>query len=284
MGSDTMSGINAANFYYNCEMAAYSVAATEHSIQCAWGPERQKEYIKAVLKAHAKPGAIVSIVLDGYDVIRETKLLCSFKDEIIKSGVKKIVFRPDSGDYMKIIPKILKIQEKVFGAKINSKGYKVINNVGVIQGDGIDLEAIEKILKMVTKLGYAAENIVFGSGGAMLQKVCRDDLRFAQKVCAIFTWPQGKADEDLKNGQYFSIVPVFKDPVTDPGKKSKSGALSCFRLDDGSIVTADIRDVPENVRNTGEILMCVYDHIKKDLIYIKDDETLANIRYRVFKD
>jgi nicotinamide phosphoribosyltransferase len=211
MGSDTVAGVRAANFYYNTAMSAFSVVASEHSVQCSFGPDGQSEYLEKVLK-FAKPGAIVSIVLDGYDVMRESLRLCTeFHDLIVESGAK-VVFRPDSGDFMAIIPQILAMQEKYFGFKINSKGKKVINNVGLIQGDGICHETMVDILYRVTSLGYSPEVVVFGSGGKLLQGVMRDDYGFAQKASAV-----------LINGVWRD---VFKAPITDPGKRSKAGRLT----------------------------------------------------------
>jgi hypothetical protein len=75
-----------------------------------------EEYLQAVLDQYAKRGAIVSIVLDGYDVYRESELLCTkFRKQIISSGAK-VVFRPDSGDPLQVIPRILAMQELAFGA------------------------------------------------------------------------------------------------------------------------------------------------------------------------
>lgn len=98
-GSDTISGVRCANHYYNTDMAAFSVVATEHSIQCSYGPDNQKEYFNRVLDTYENSG-IVSIVLDGYDVFLETALL----SEIVKERLKnwgasgpKVVYRPDSG-------------------------------------------------------------------------------------------------------------------------------------------------------------------------------------------
>jgi nicotinamide phosphoribosyltransferase len=87
---------------------------------------------------------------------------------------------------------------------------KVLNNVKVLQGDGVDLKQIERILKFVTNSGYAPENIVFGSGGALLQKVNRDTYKFAMKASAVLTTENKWED-------------IYKDPITDPGKRSKSG-------------------------------------------------------------
>jgi len=144
---------------------------------------------------------------------REAKLLCTvLKDEILATKAK-IVFRPDSGDMMVNIPLLLKLQEEAFGYTMTEEGYKQINTVGVIQGDGIDRAIISEVLEMVTeKLGYSADVVIFGSGGALLQKVNRDTLKFAQKACAI-----------LVDNKW---VGISKDPVTDPGKASKEGVLT----------------------------------------------------------
>jgi hypothetical protein len=50
-------------------MSAFSVFATEHSVECSFGldAEGEKDYIRALL-AHAQPGTIVSVVLDGKDM------------------------------------------------------------------------------------------------------------------------------------------------------------------------------------------------------------------------
>ena len=72
--------------------------------------------------------------------------------------------------------------EKVFGAVENSKGFKVLNGVGVIQGDGISPLQIEKILAAAIREGFSAQNIAFGMGSALLQKVHRDVCSFAMKA------------------------------------------------------------------------------------------------------
>lgn len=227
-GSDSISGIRAANFYYGTAegMAAYSVIAMEHSVQCAYGPTRQHEYLANAI-ASCPRGGIISIVIDGYDTLREAKHLCTeLKQTILDSGVR-VVFRPDSGDPLEIIPAILQLQEAAFGVTINSKGFKVVNNVGIIQGDGIDITSMTAILEKVTSLGYSAQNLVFGSGGALLQKVNRDTYKFAQKASAV-----------LVGGKW---LPIFKDPVTDHGKKSKAGRLSLFKSKmNGGYMTFDL--------------------------------------------
>jgi nicotinamide phosphoribosyltransferase len=62
------------------------------------------------------------------------------------------------------------------------------------------------------------DNWSFGMGGALLQQINRDTLRFALKCSAI----------DI-NGQWHD---VYKQPVTDPGKDSRAGRF--VLLKDGS--------------------------------------------------
>lgn len=52
---------------------------------------------------------------------------------------------------------------------MNSNGYKVLNHVAVIQGDGCDYDSIERILQATMDAGYSVQNLAFGMGGALLQ-------------------------------------------------------------------------------------------------------------------
>jgi nicotinamide phosphoribosyltransferase len=171
--------------------------------------------------------------LDGYNIFREATLLGTvFKQQIIDTDTK-VVYRPDSGNPMDIIPQLLKMQEQHFGITINSKGYKQINNVGIIWGDGINFESMSQVSSLVDSLGYAPESVIYGSGGALLQKVDRDVYKFAQKTSAL-----------LINGVW---VDTYKDPVTDPGKKSKAGRVNTPDMQliykDGQLLVDDSLDV-----------------------------------------
>lgn len=250
LGSDTVEGVLAANFFYKEAMAGFSVYATEHAIECSFGSslDNAREYLKKQL-SNAVPGSIISIVLDGYDVYRESELLCTeFREQIIASGCK-VVFRPDSGDMMEVIPRILAMQERAFGYKLTSTGHKQIQYVGIIQGDGINHEAIVELLTLITNLGYSADCVIFGSGGALLQKVNRDDLKFAQKACAILLSTGWKG--------------IAKDPITDHGKKSKEGVitlakhritgeLSVVRLDQ-NLLDPELEDVMQLIYHLGTL-------------------------------
>lgn len=104
---------------------------------------------------------------------------------------------------------------------INSKGYKVFDKYRIIWGDGIVPQTIDKFLEAVTtipKPSYSAQNFAFGSGGDLMQNVNRDTCKFAIKCSAIKV-----------NGEWRD---VYKDPITDPGKKSLRG-----RIEDPNFVT-----------------------------------------------
>lgn len=264
MGSDTIEGVRAANFYYKDPMAAFSVPATEHSVQCSFGSDiqGQTEYLRHQLKNLAKPGGIVSIVLDGFDVYREAETLCTtLRDEVIASGAK-VVFRPDSGDMMEVVPRLLRMQEACFGFTLTSKGYKKINNVGIIQGDGVDHMAIKTLLGNIMAMGYSPDCVVFGSGGALLQKVNRDTYKFAQKASAI-----------LVDGKW---VGISKDPITDPGKASKKGRLTLARsLVDGQLQTIGLMEDGTLNNEFIDQMVTVYENGE-----VKNLSTLAEVRAR----
>merc|ERR1712058_93122 len=107
-----------------------------------------------------------------------------------------------------------------FGFVTNSKGFKKLPDfIRVIQGDGVSFDSIGNILEALYGAGWITASLTFGSGGALLQRIDRDTQKCAYK-CS-FAVVDGKEIE------------VFKDPVTDPGKRSKKGRL--VLVNDGDI-------------------------------------------------
>lgn len=80
----------------------------------------------------------------------------------------------------------------MFGSDVNKKGYKVIRGAGVIQGDAITISSLEKILKAIKEAGYSAQNVAYGMGGGLLQKLNRDTMSFATKLSHL-TYSDGEA-------------------------------------------------------------------------------------------
>ena len=77
---------------------------------------------------------------------------------------------------------MLTILGEKFGKTKNSKGYKMLPPyLRVIQGDGISYETLDSILSKMKKSGWSSENVVFGCGGSLLQKINRDTQKCAYK-------------------------------------------------------------------------------------------------------
>jgi len=215
MGTDTISGILWARKNYSAGVCGFSIPAAEHSTITSWGRENEVKAYENMLNQFAKPGAIVAVVSDSYDVFNAAEKLWGdeLRQRVIDSGALLVV-RPDSGDPVKVNSRLIQILDSKFGSTINSKGYRVLNNVRLIQGDGVNYESVREILATFDKNGYSADNIAFGMGGGLLQHVNRDTQKFAMKCSAIRI-----------NNEW---IDVMKDPITDKGKKSKAGLVKCW--------------------------------------------------------
>ena len=210
-GTDTIAGILMARDYYDYTMELpNTIPATEHSTMTIKGREGEEEQVDHILDQY--PDGMLAMVLDGYNLWEAILKILKARKEKILGRDGTFVVRPDSGEPVHVVLKTMQLLEEVFGTTENSKGYKVLPpQVRMIQGDGINLESIADILATLKAHGYSAENIVFGMGGALLQQVDRDTQKFAMKASAAKI-----------NGEW---VEVFKDPITDPGKRSKKGRL-----------------------------------------------------------
>lgn len=258
MGSDTLAGIELAQQYYKHDMAGFSIPAAEHSTITSWGEEGEANAYENMLNQFAKPGAMLAIVADSYDLMHAvTDLFGSeLKRKIIDSGATLVV-RPDSGDPLTVLPEVLRSLEHSFGCILNTKGYKLLNHVRVLWGDGINQESIDDICHAVTQEGYSVSNVAFGMGGALLQQVNRDTQRFAMKCSHVVI--NGKERD------------VFKCPKTDPSKKSKRGRLDLIK-ENGMFKTINLNETSEKHESQ---LVTVFENG-----YILREYTLEEIRQR----
>jgi len=252
-GTDTIRGIEYAMEYYNSDVCGESVIATEHSVMCSLGPEGEWKIFKNAMDVF--PTGVISIVGDSYDIFRAAAEIVGEKlhDQIMnRDGV--FVLRPDSGDPTTTVIKLLKILDSKFEGYRNPKGFKVLNDkVRLIWGDGVDYDGIYDILREMKEQGWSAENIVFGMGGGLLQRVNRDTQRFAFKCCA-----------QQRDGEWCDI---YKDPI-DTTKVSKKGRLSLVQDDDGNFRTVKeghVNDILETVFENGEITKrYTFDEVRKN--------------------
>lgn len=271
LGTDTVIAVKAASEYYAATAPiGLSVPATEHSVMCAFGREHEIDAFRRMLAQN--PAGIVSIVSDTYHLWNVlTNFAPKLKAEILaRDG--KVVFRPDSGEPKLILcgdpaaqpgspahKGVIRLLDEVFGSTLNSKGYKELNpKVGVIYGDGMYFARIADILGTVKEMGYATTNLVIGVGGILLQQHNRDDLGFAIK--ATFAVVNGEERE------------LFKDPITDPGKRSHKGLL-CLTKVNGTYITQDRVDA---ITETCGLLTEVYRDGK-----LLSDVTFDEVRSRI---
>lgn len=281
-GTDTIPAVRYLVENYNASgLIGASVPASEHSVMCSYGRDEEIEGFKQMMALY--PTGIVSIVSDTYNLWNVlTNFTAVLKDDILaRDG--KVVFRPDSGDPEKVIcgdedapegsPErkgALRLLEEMFGATVNSLGYKELNpKVGLIYGDGMYFERYARILNKLKDMGYASSNLVVGIGGLLLQSHSRDDLGFAIK--ATYAEIDGEP------------VDVVKDPITDPGKKSHTGMLALYSYTnpEGELDYITLDKCPPEVERTG-LLKTVF----KDGELVKEftlDEVRANAYPKVIK-
>ena len=219
MGTDTISGVMYAREYYSAGIAGFSIPAAEHSTITSWGRENEVKAYENMVRQFGRAGSIVAVVSDSYDIFNAASKLWGedLRQLVIDSGAT-VVIRPDSGDPVKVNLRLVEILGEKFGYTINSKGFKVLNNVRLIQGDGVNELTIRSILGAFMAMGWSADNIAFGMGGALLQQVDRDTQKFAMKCSSAEV-----------NGEW---IDVQKDPITDSGKKSKAGRVELWKSGD----------------------------------------------------
>lgn len=204
-GSDNVVANAMMNIVYpTSRQMCYTVPATEHSVMTLRGKDGELDVFKHTISQY-KDG-IVSIVLDGYDILNAVENVVAHPDiiEDVKNRNGKIVIRLDSGDAIQTILRVLSILEDKFGVIINNKGFKTLPPfIGIMQADGVNLFTIREIYKAMLRNKWAASNIVFGSGGALIHNFTRDTLKFAIK-CSIAWFTDHNGDIYSKD--------VFKSP------------------------------------------------------------------------
>ena len=221
MGSDTTVGIMAANIGYNEEMAGFSIPATEHSTTTSFGRDGEEDLVDRMFEKFAKPGAIFATVIDSYDPIHFVDTIApKYKKRLRDSGATWVL-RPDSGDPVVTPVEIVRRLARTYGFTYNSKGYKVLDNVRVIQGDGIDINDVRQIVALLLEENFSISNIAFGMGGGLLQKNNRDTQKFAMKACAVHV--DGVWKDVYKDPTIYDAVTW--EPLRSSFKKSKAGRL-----------------------------------------------------------
>jgi nicotinamide phosphoribosyltransferase len=266
-GTDTMEALVAARRFYHEPMAGFSIPASEHAVITSWGREHESAAYAHMLQQYAKPGTMWACVSDSYDIWHAVNNIWGdeLRQQVLDSGATLVV-RPDSGDPLTVPVQVIQALGERFGYTVNTRGYRVLPSaVRVIQGDGITVQSLPLILNNLLQAGWSADNLAFGMGAGLAQKVDRDTLRFAMKANAICV-----------NGEWRD---VFKDPVTDPGKQSKRGILSVTRS--GGIGYSRWRTTRRDALHVGETDYLTPVWRNGELLV---DHTLTDIRARSQKE
>jgi len=260
-GTDTFPACLLAQRFYGEEMAGFSIPASEHSTITSWGKDNEVLACKNMLDSY--PTGNVAVVSDSYDIFK----CCSeiwgkkLKNQIVhRDGT--LIIRPDSGNPPEVVVKVLSILMDKFGYSYNNKKFKVLPpTVRIIQGDGIDYDMLSLILDEMVKNKMSADNIAFGSGGGLLQKLNRDTQKFAFKCSSI----------SMNNKAGITDFDVYKKPITDTGKKSKAGKMKLVKTTDGyKTVTSSESE---------------YESAKDELVTVfKDGELLVDYSFQEIRD
>jgi nicotinamide phosphoribosyltransferase len=234
----------------------------------------EEEVFRSLLKEYPSGiVSVVSDTLDYWFLLREllprlkSDILARTADSY---GFKKTVIRPDSGDPYRIIvgwlPEeiiayegdealvvdasytggvrrvkrweadgSLVVLANLFGTTLNQSGYRDLDeHIGLIYGDSINLENMNRILNGMMRKRFSANNCVFGLGSFTYQYVTRDTHGSALKA----TWA-------VVDGQELELS---KDPATDSGvKKSARGLLRVDRDEDGEYYLKEQCSVEEEM-------------------------------------
>lgn len=218
-GSDTVIALKMIRDAYDTPVeylgrVAKTIPASEHSTITAWGKDHEVDAFRNMLDQY--PTGLVACVSDSYDI---GKAISQYWGEDLRERVLlregQVVIRPDSPwlpgwNVPHTVYACVSAVGQAFGYVLNDKGYKVLNpHVRIIQGDGVDREIIEATLAELKHGGWSADNVSFGMGGALLQKLNRDTHKFAIKA----SWAQ-------VNGVGRD---VYKEPRGDASKASHHG-------------------------------------------------------------
>lgn len=279
LGTDTVAAVTLLKDYYsggtNGKPIGLSVPASEHSTMTSWTTNNDDfDAIENMLNIY--PEGIVSIVSDSYNLWRVITEYCGnrLKDRVMQRN-GKTTLRPDSGDPVLITcgnPSaetteeqfgVVRLLDRYFGSSWNSKGFREIDpHVGTIYGDAIFYNRAQEILSRLAGMGYASNNIVFGSGGLLLNQWSRDTLGMAIKA----TYCEVDGEER----------PIEKNPITDTGKKSKRGLLRLTKEKTAAGLTFKTKDNCSQDEEEGGELETVFENGQ-----ILRTQTIDEIRSRL---
>lgn len=234
--------------HYHCDCTtdpvAYGALSTEHSVMCSnFAIDGDEETHIRRLLTEIYPHNNFSMVSDSYDYWNLVKvILPKLKKEILEhDGV--ISIRGDSGDPVQIVTQTVFELWKIFGGRVNNKGYKVLDDhIRVIYGDSITPERCIEIYNILEQNGFAINNVALGVGSFSMQCMRQTDhlgqVAFAPYTRDTFGIAVKATYAEDADGK---PIMIFKNPKTDDGhfKKSQRGCCRVFREEEGNYAYVD---------------------------------------------
>ena len=269
---------------YNCDCTqdevGFGAISTEHSVMCSNfaidGDERT--FVKRLL-TEIYPDKSFSMVSDSYDYWNMVdNILPSLKSEIMAhKGTLSV--RGDSGDPVEIVTETVFRLWNTFGGTVNSKGYKVLDpHMKAIYGDSITPQRCRKIYEILTKNGFACNNVTLGVGSFSMQCMETFDENgevkyspFTRDTFGIAVKATYAEDADGNS------IMIYKNPKTDNAhfKKSQRGCCSVHETENG-FEYVDGLTFAEHDADKSNVLQKVFEDGKFVRMY-----TLSEIRNRL---
>ena len=210
-GTDTLPAAFYAMKYRNDgKQVSSSIPAMAH---CTVAPHNtERDAFSQMIDTYGH--GVYAMVMDSFDFERAVmEIVPSLKDKIVEKG-GFLVLRPDSGEPKDMVLIALKAAALCFGYTVNKKGYKVLNGIGVIQGDGMSPREIQEVANHVMDNGFSVENCAFGMGGGLIQKDLHRDIFSAKYMLNHIKFADGRTKD------------VMKKPIGDDSKISLPGKLA----------------------------------------------------------
>ena len=247
-GTDTINAIDYLEDYYNAdadkELIGGSVPATEHSVMAMATKENEVDTFRRLI-TKTYPTGIVSIVSDTWDFWKVlSEYTVELKDEILNRqpnalGFAKVVFRPDSGDPVKIVcGRNIRKVASVGEAKI------ILQNMAEIDADNLTAGECGN---------YSYEDIFNISGEILKIKIDVEWNRhdktyyYIEEFGALVTEKVSLAPEE--KGAVEVLWDIFGGTITDKGYKVLNQRVGLIYGD--SITLARATEIKEQLEAKG---------------------------------
>lgn len=260
--------------YYNCDCTQEDVAfgspSTEHAVMCSnFAVDGDEITLLRRLLTEIYPNTSFSAVLDSYDYWNIIEnILPQLKKEILEHN-GCMLMRGDSGDCVEVVTKTVFKLWDIFGGKVNSKGYRVLDpHVKAIYGDSITIQRCKQIYEILMENGFACSNVALGVGSFSFQCVEEDGIlkpftrdTFSSCIKATYCEIDGES------------FPIFKNPKDGGFKKSQKGCCVVHKDKLNRLYYEDNRNWMETCNDSRNLLKTIFADGK-----MVKEQTLTDVR------